>query len=278
MAQVAGTNDNYFLTPNFARYFESAWTSLIDSSGGNDYDLQIENFEGYYNVVDDDEENITYDKIFPYRQARFNHSIENNPYFFFSPFSGMLVAPAGFSFPPAMMSVKSAEYPEGYLNRDISKSFFAVEGKPGSFTYKKGWERIPTPLYKRAIGDEYSIAGFLADVLDYAIKDPRLLDITANPGEANKPTIIDFGSVIKGVFNTGDLLKGNNLECLLYQIGLAAALDTLGGTYSDLGVATSLLSTTVAERLLGLACPKLQSLDDEAFSKFPGYKKYTSYE
>jgi hypothetical protein len=259
-------------------YFLGTLTSLTSVSDGNGYDLQLENFEGYYNVVDDDEENITYDKIFPYRQARFNNSIETNPYFFYSPFSGILVSPAGFSFPPAMMSNKSAEYPEGYLNRDILKTFFAVEGVPGSFTYKKGWERIPTPFYKRAIGDEYSIAGFLADVLDFGLKDPRFLDITANPGEPNKPTILDLGSVTKGVFNTGDLLKGNNLECFVFQVGLAAAPDTLGGTYSDVGVATSLLSTTVAERLAGLACPQLQGMDDSAFEKFPGYTKYTSYE
>jgi hypothetical protein len=57
-----------------------------------------------------------------------------------------------------------------------------------------------------------------------------------------------------GVFNAGDLLKGNNLECFLLQIS-QAALPDIAGEESDTGNMLSLLTTTVAERLAGLAFP-----------------------
>lgn len=60
-----------------------------------------------------------------------------------------------------MMSNKSAQYPQGYLDKETFKSFFAVSGEPGSFTYKQGYERIPDNWYKRAVGDEYTIPEYV---------------------------------------------------------------------------------------------------------------------
>ena len=67
----------------------------------------------------------------------------SNPYFFYPQFAGVLVSPAGYAFPAAMMSNHSKEYPEGYLDKKTFKSFFAVSGESGSFKYQAGWERIP---------------------------------------------------------------------------------------------------------------------------------------
>jgi hypothetical protein len=61
----------------------------------------------------------------------------------------------------------------------------------------------------------------------------------------------------KGVFNAGDLLKGNNLECFLLQIS-QAALPDIAGEESDTGNTVSPLTTTVAERLAGLVCPTVR--------------------
>lgn len=102
-----------------------------------------------------------YSNLFRFRQSRFNYSIETNPYFFFPQFAGVLVAPAGFAFPPAMMSNHSAQYPQGYLDKETFKSFFAVTGDSGNFKYQPGYERIPDNWYKRAIGTEYSIPAYV---------------------------------------------------------------------------------------------------------------------
>jgi hypothetical protein len=79
-----------------------------------------------------------YSALLPFRQARFNDSIAGNPYFFFPPVAGVLATPAGYAFPSAMMANHSAEYPNGYLDKETFKSFFAVSGQSGSFTYKAG--------------------------------------------------------------------------------------------------------------------------------------------
>ena len=57
-----------------------------------------------------------------------------------------------------MMANHSDEYPEGYLDKDTFKSFFAVSGDSGAFTYKAGWEKIPNNWYKRPVADPYTIA------------------------------------------------------------------------------------------------------------------------
>jgi hypothetical protein len=69
-------------------------------------------------------------------------SIENNPYYFAGPFSG-LVAPAAHDFVINFMSNHSAEQPGGTLTRDVLKTFFAVTGEPGNFVQHRGQERIP---------------------------------------------------------------------------------------------------------------------------------------
>ncbi|EOD48621.1 putative oxidase protein [Neofusicoccum parvum] len=211
-----------------------------------------------------------YDSLFEYRISRFDDSINRNGHFFFSPFAGVLVAPAGYSFPPAMMSNHSAEYPEGYMTKEIFKQFFSLGGADDSVTYTEGFERIPENWYKRAIGDEYTIAGFLADVLSYAIRDPRLLSVGGNTGEPNTFTPVDIGDLTGGVFNAATLLEGNNLECFVFQAIMAAAPDVLGG-----GIITAApfktLSNTLLSSIGGLGCPQLNSINNGLYDKYPGY-------
>jgi len=58
-----------------------------------------------------------------------------------------------------MMANHSAQYPSGYLDKETFKSFFAISGTSGKFTYQPGYERIPDNWYKRPVTDEYTIAG-----------------------------------------------------------------------------------------------------------------------
>ncbi|KAK7722702.1 hypothetical protein SLS57_004907 [Botryosphaeria dothidea] len=211
-----------------------------------------------------------YDSLFEYRISRFDDSINRNGRFFFSPFAGVLVAPAGYSFPPAMMSNHSAEFPEGYMTKDIFKQFFSLGGADDAITYEEGHERIPENWYKRAIGDEYTIAGFLADVLSYAIRDPRLLSVGGNTGEPNTFTPVDIGDLTGGVFNAATLLEGNNLQCFVFQSILAASPDVLGG-----GIVTSSpfkqLSNTLLSGIAGAGCPQLTSINNKLYEQYPGY-------
>ncbi|KAF2086379.1 Cloroperoxidase [Saccharata proteae CBS 121410] len=244
---------------------------------GNPYLVQVPQAQQYIDVIPaEDTSSVTLyrENIYPFRISRFNNSIETNPYFFFSPFAGVLVTPAGYNFPPAMMANHSAEFPEGYLNKEIMKSFFSLGGSDDAVTYTIGHERIPDNWYKRAIGDEYTIPGFLADVLEYAERDPRLLDVGGNTGTVNSFTPVDIGSLTKGVFPDGtNLLEGNNLECFSLQVVQAAVPDFLGGGISSTVAPVVELGQTIATQLVGAGCPQLQGIDDSVYNAYPGYQK-----
>ncbi|KAF7938508.1 uncharacterized protein EAE98_000846 [Botrytis deweyae] len=239
---------------------------------GQSYNLEIPLFQKYYDAlvegVGADEQ---YQNLLDFRIDRFNNSITTNPYFFSSPFAGVLVSPAGYNFPVRMMSNKSAEFPEGSLTKKDLMSFFAITGESGNFQYKVGNERIPDNWYKRAIGDEYTIAGFLVDVVDYALQYPPLLDIGGNMGTPNTFAPVNLGSLTKGVFQTGSLLEGNNLECFVFQVAQAAIPDIAAGAIGNLANTIKPFTDVVTQRLGGLGCPQLQGIDQSQFSKFPGY-------
>jgi hypothetical protein len=80
------------------------------------------------------------------------------------------------------MGNKSAEYPEGYLNGDILKTF-SITGESGSFVWKDGYERVPDNWYKRAIGDEYTIPFFMSDLGAATQQYLQFLDIGGNTGK-----------------------------------------------------------------------------------------------
>jgi hypothetical protein len=113
---------------------------------GNDYLVQLPQFEALYAKqanVPDAQANYDLDVLTEYRVERFQQSISENPYFFNGPFSGVAVQPAAYTFIYRFMGNKSAEHPEGVLNKEVLKSFFAITGDEGDFTYTPGYERIP---------------------------------------------------------------------------------------------------------------------------------------
>lgn len=72
-------------------------------------------------------------------------------------FAGIEVSQAAFTFIYRFMSNKSAEYPEGVLNKNVLKSFMSYSGPENNLTHTPGYERIPDNWYKRNPSDEYSI-------------------------------------------------------------------------------------------------------------------------
>lgn len=132
------------------------------------------------------------------------------------------------------MSNKSAEYPEGYLNGEVLKSFFSISGEPGSFTWTEGHEAIPNNWYKRAIGDEYSIPYFAIDLNVAALEYPQFLDVGGNTGTVNSFTGVDLQNLTGGVYNLETLAEGDNAMCFAYQFAQQAAPDLLKGTFASL--------------------------------------------
>ncbi|KAF7852551.1 hypothetical protein EAF04_010952 [Stromatinia cepivora] len=236
------------------------------------FNLEVDLFQKYYDaLIEGVDADAQYQGLLNFRIDRFNNSIMTNPYFFYPPFAGVLVSPAGYNLPVRMMSNKSEEFPEGSLTRRDLMSFFAITGESGDFQYTPGHERIPDNWYKRAIGDEFTIDGFLADVLHFAKQYPPLLNIGGNTGKPNTFTPVDLQSLTKGVFETGTLLEGNNLECFVFQAAQAALPDVAVGTLTSIVNAIQPFSDIVFQRLLSLGCPHLKSIDQSTFNSFPGY-------
>ena len=247
---------------------------------GNNFEVVRDRFiDYYYAIPENTPAPEQYTALAPFHQQRFDESVNENPYFFYSPFSGILVSPAAYSFPPRMMANHSEEYPDGYLDRQTFASFFGVTGdNKDNFVVKQGWERIPDNWYKRPIDDEFSIPDFLLDVVEHASYYPRLLSIGGNTGKVNTFTPIDLGNLTGGVFNAATLLEGNNLECFVLQSIMAAAPDALGSLFTDVQKALTPLSDKITQLLANEACPQLQSVNSQLFEQYPGYTEaYGSY-
>lgn len=173
------------------------------------------------------------------------------------------------------MSNKSAEYPGGYLDGNVLKSFFSITGDPGSFVYTEGHERIPDNWYKRAIGDEYTIPFFETDLLAAATQYPQFLSVGGNTGKTNSFAGVDITDLTGGVYNSATLLQGNNLMCFGYQVQQQLAPDLLKSLLSVTQLTSGLnqLDTAFANIYSALGgCPQLKSIDTQQFANYPGAK------
>ncbi|KAE9376470.1 Cloroperoxidase [Stipitochalara longipes BDJ] len=238
---------------------------------GNDYKVISSQFQQMFDLQQDPSTaNYDLSVLTPFRATRFQQSIDNNPYFFNGPFSGVVVQPAAYTFIYRFMSNKSAEYPEGVLNQDVLKSFFSITGESGNFTWTEGYERIPENWYKRAIGDEYTIPFFFSDLLDAALEYPQFLSIGGNLGKTDSFAGIDITNLTGGVYSSAGLLQGDNTVCFAFQALQQAAPDVLKGLVLDVAGAMNKLTGAIADVLSGIVCPELGSYDVSQFDQYPG--------
>ncbi|CAE6528452.1 unnamed protein product, partial [Rhizoctonia solani] len=183
--------------------------------------------------------NFDYDVIIQHRAARRQTSVSTNPHFFNGPFSGFIALPAACSFITRFMSNHSAETPEGVLNHEVLKSFYGVSGSGSNLVYQPGYERIPDNWYKRPI--DYSIPLYTVDLLYAGLKHPEFLSIGGNTGKVNSFAGVNIGDITGGVYNSVNLLEGNNLVCFAFQAAQQAMPDVLKGILGDLTTALGLL-------------------------------------
>ena len=197
-----------------------------------------------------------------------------NPYFFKSPVSGILGQTAAYSFIWRLMANHTPECPEGYLNQDVLKSFFAISGNVTSnFQYQQGYERIPDNWYRRSPANEYTLAFFAEDLVAMASKYPQFLSVGGNTGTTNSFTGLDIGNLTGGVYNAQNLLQGNNAVCFAFQSLQILAPDTLSNLFSSISSALSQLTSAISTAINPLGCPQLSSLSYNNFSLYPGYSK-----
>jgi hypothetical protein len=111
---------------------------------GNNYLMQMDYFKQLYFGPDGNPRNVDLQILSDHRAARFQDSIDNNPYFFAGPVASQLVSSAAHHFIFRLMGNKSEEYPEGQTTPEVFKSWFAVTGDDDNLVYTPGHEVRPT--------------------------------------------------------------------------------------------------------------------------------------
>lgn len=251
-------------------------------NNGDDYSLQLPFFQDLVTLANNDstegKDVYTFDVLAQHRHQRFQHSLNNNPNFFFSAFGGFLVTTAAHDFIQNFMSNHSEEFPGGYLDEKNLFSFFSIYRHPenGSIYHVPGYERIPDNWYKRPVGSEYTLVDVVTGVLKYGQKYPEVLAIGGNTGKVNSFTGVNLANITGGVYNAQNLLQGNNLACFIYSAVVQQAIPSqLQFIYKTLTpVVDSLLKTlTGSFSSLNVGCPQLQNIDWPAlYAKYPGSK------
>lgn len=128
------------------------------------------------------------------------------------------------------MSNHSSEYPNGILDKETLKSFFAItEHADGSLTWQPGYERIPDNWYRRPLGaqNEYTPNSFALDLIKIAQTVPQAVSVGGNTGTTNSFTGVDLGDITGGVYHTQDLLDPQKFVCFFYQLSLTIVPDIL---------------------------------------------------
>ena len=195
--------------------------------------------------------NYDLEVLIQHRQYTFDQSLSTNPYFYFAPFAGVAVSNAAHTFIPALMSNHSAEYPNGILDQETLKSFFAItEASDGTLSWQPGYERIPDNWYRRPLGtiNEYSPESFAQDFLQIAAVVPEAASVGGNTGKVNSFAGVDLGNITGGAYQTTDLLDPTTFVCYFYQLTLAVVPDFLRSEAlgSLLGGALSLLKSEIS--------------------------------
>ncbi|RDA89433.1 hypothetical protein CP532_6116 [Ophiocordyceps camponoti-leonardi (nom. inval.)] len=234
---------------------------------GDNIELQIDQFQHLYDMPQGPNGyDIT--TLTEFRSERWDESVHKNANFFYGPFSGNIAQRAAYIFIYRLMSNKSAEYPEGYLNGDVLKSFFSVEGESGNFTYRPGHERIPDNWYRRAVGDELGFRTLSSDARYMAGKHPKFNYLGGNRGKVDTFTRVNISDFTHGAYDDETLGEGRNAACFAVTFQLLVAPDHFGKFFKDV--------TEPLDKLRGIQkeavreCPPLDRVVRSMFDSFPG--------
>ncbi|GAB7363424.1 hypothetical protein MBLNU230_g3700t1 [Neophaeotheca triangularis] len=248
---------------------------------GSNKELILSQWEALSALQPETGENFNIPVLGNFKSQRYDESINKNPWFSYQVFSGQLVSAAAYSFRYRFMANKSAEFPEGILDRNVMNSFDAITYENGEAVWNEGHERIPENWYKRHPTDEYSIPYFFSDVLYFQQQDPRELLVGCNQGQVNSFNVIQTGIATNGVYTLQSLL--DNPACFLSgfaELAVPKLLGTEGGSDGPLsGLLNSLtgmltdLTSTLSGAVGGESCEGFQ-VNETAFAICPGFALY----
>ncbi|KAI5361337.1 putative chloroperoxidase [Septoria linicola] len=248
-------------------------------NNGDAHSLDIKQFtQAYEWGVKDGSDRYTLDKFAQDFRNKGAQSIATNPYFFSAPFSGVLVAPAAYMFVINLMSNHSAEEPNGWLDGEMFKTFFAVEGQYPNFKWLPGQERIPERWYRRPSTQMYDAANVNSDVAVQYTAYPDSFKLGGNANGVNSYAGVKLEDLTGGVMAMDSLFDPANPKavCFMAQFTQALIPDAAGGLLGALSPVTKavngLISSSIKPLAAGFDCPIVSRFDQSLFNKFPGQK------
>lgn len=170
------------------------------------------------------------------------------------------------------MSNHSSEYPNGILDKETLKSFFAItEHADGSLTWQPGYERIPDDWYRRPLGpqNEYTPQSFALDLVKIAQTVPEAVSVGGNTGTTNSFTGVDLGDITGGAYHTQDLLDPTKFVCFFYQLSLAIVPDFLRSR--ALGTLLGSALTLLQSKIGPYVDPSCATIGKSFASLLPGF-------
>lgn len=105
------------------------------------------------------------------------------------------------------------------------------------------------------------------------IKYPELANVGGNTGTVNSFTGLDLSNITGGVFNIETLLEGNNLLCFAFQVLRFVAPNSLSGLFTTITAPLELITNALAQPILDLECPALESLKAGGTNWLAGIEK-----
>lgn len=238
-------------------------------NGGDAHSLSTTRFAyAYASGMDNDRYTMDkFDRAFTMNAMR---SEMQNPLYFAPLFSTTLVSPAAYHFVIAMMSNHTADQVGGYLDGSMFKTWFGISGDYPNFTWKKGQERIPENWYRRPSSQQYqAVGGVFGDLIPEFAAYPKSFRFGGNTNGVNTYTGIDLTDFTGGVYNSKNLLKGDNLACFFYQNIQQGLPDAF--TASPLTTkAVNFLTPYLTKAFGGLTCPQVSKFNNNNLPPYPG--------
>ncbi|OJJ35865.1 hypothetical protein ASPWEDRAFT_172654 [Aspergillus wentii DTO 134E9] len=223
---------------------------------GNNHKLNMDKFMSWYNMSTDG----TFDMDLMAKRAklRFDETVQSNPNFYYGPVTGLIARNAGYIFSGRLFRNHSREQPDGVLTKEHIRNFHGIYGEEGNLTYREGWERIPDNWYKTPV--DFGLVQLNLVIIDWLSKYPELGSIGGNTGTVNSFAGVDLGNMTGGIFNLGNLLEGNNLLCLAFEVLKFAGPNALSGLFKTLAEPLEFITNTLSVPLLNVTCPAFKDL------------------
>ncbi|CAK4025800.1 Aromatic peroxygenase [Lecanosticta acicola] len=247
-------------------------------NNGDAHSLDVTRFAAAYAATDSRYPGrYTLDSFAQNFDEKAKESVATNPYYFTGPFSTTVVSPAAYNFVINFMSNHSAEEPNGYLDGDMFKTFFAVTGDtPEEFEWLPGQERVPDNWYRRTSTNQYTAQNVFTDLGPNFLAYPDSFRLGGNTNGVNTYSGISLTDFTGGAYNLTNVFRtdgdGRYGACFFAGLTQSAIPDFANLPLEQITPITNLINDGIKPIIpQGFDCPTYDKFDQTLFNQYPGH-------